>query len=175
VKLLADFLRAHQMSVFAFVDEGNRPDGLDTFTFGPESWDGPKPLTETQWTDFMRSAKTQRAFKADMAGLMWADTVIVFLPCGRSAHLEAGYAKGSGKELYFYGELPLGQYEAMYGMADGLFLSDELPQLLKILTTPRFESKSTGVSGLGSIEEVREAQKQMDNAWGDKQIDGQRY
>lgn len=32
----------------------------------------------------------------------WADTCVLLMPCGRSAHIEAGYMKGRGKRLIVY-------------------------------------------------------------------------
>ncbi len=41
-------------------------------------------------------------FKLDKDTLDWCDTCVCLLPCGRSAHLEAGYAIGQGKRTIFY-------------------------------------------------------------------------
>jgi hypothetical protein len=41
-------------------------------------------------------------FKLDKDALDWCDTCVLVLPCGRSAHLEAGYAIGCGKRTIFY-------------------------------------------------------------------------
>jgi len=38
-------------------------------------------------------------FLGDFRGMEWADTCVMLLPCGRSAHIEAGYMKGRGKRL----------------------------------------------------------------------------
>jgi len=38
-----------------------------------------------------------RGFVTDLRGMMWADTCVLVLPCGRSAHLEAGWFCGAGK------------------------------------------------------------------------------
>lgn len=38
-----------------------------------------------------------RGFVSDLRGMQWADTCVLVLPCGRSAHLEAGWFCGSGK------------------------------------------------------------------------------
>lgn len=43
-----------------------------------------------------------RGFGFDKDALDWADTCVLVLPCGRSAHLEAGYAVGQGKRTVFY-------------------------------------------------------------------------
>lgn len=63
--------------------------------------------------------EVQRAFAEDKKWIDWADAVIMMLPCGRSAHLEAGYAKGSGKKLIIFQEhFPVGEFDVMYGFAD---------------------------------------------------------
>ena len=38
-----------------------------------------------------------RGFVSDMRAMQWADTCVLLLPCGRSAHLEAGWFCGQGK------------------------------------------------------------------------------
>jgi hypothetical protein len=37
-------------------------------------------------------------FASDMNAMKWADTFVLVLPCGRSAHLELGWACGQGKQ-----------------------------------------------------------------------------
>lgn len=39
-------------------------------------------------------------YKLDKDALDWSDTCVLALPCGRSAHLELGYAAGQGKETF---------------------------------------------------------------------------
>jgi len=61
-----------------------------------------------------------RGYAKDWGAMQWADTGVLILPCGRSAHLEAGYFVGAGKPLFIYApELP--EPELMYKMADGIF------------------------------------------------------
>lgn len=38
-------------------------------------------------------------YLADFRAMEWADTCVLVLPCGRSAHLEAGWFAGRGKRL----------------------------------------------------------------------------
>lgn len=61
-----------------------------------------------------------KGFKLDKDALNWADTCVLLLPCGRSAHLEAGYACGQGKDVVVMlsDEEPL-QFELMYLLATG--------------------------------------------------------
>jgi hypothetical protein len=46
------------------------------------------------------NAVAQRGFLSDKTALDWCDTCVLLLPCGRSAHLEAGYAAGQGKDVF---------------------------------------------------------------------------
>ncbi len=69
----------------------------------------------------MDTEEVKKAFLEDKKWIDWADVLIVILPCGKSAHLEAGYAKGTGKKLYFVGEFQKGEFDVMYGFADGLY------------------------------------------------------
>lgn len=42
----------------------------------------------------------QNGFAKDHAAMEWADTFVMVQPCGRSAHLELGWACGKGKACY---------------------------------------------------------------------------
>jgi len=44
----------------------------------------------------------RRGFKQDYDAMVWADEFCLVLPCGRSAHLEAGWAIGQGKRTSIY-------------------------------------------------------------------------
>ncbi len=74
---------------------------------------------------------SRRGYESDLNGMLWADTCVLLLPCGRSAHLEAGWMKGQGKRLIIWtrdGEEP----ELMYLLADAICLSlDEILALLE--------------------------------------------
>ena len=60
------------------------------------------------------------AFESDLKGMQEADACLLILPCGRSAHIEAGYMKGLGKSLYIY--MPeLERPELTYSLSDGIY------------------------------------------------------
>lgn len=61
-------------------------------------------------------------FDADFAAMEKADTFILLLPCGKSAHLELGWAIGAGKRTAILLEDPV-EPELMYRMADHLSTS----------------------------------------------------
>lgn len=78
---------------------------------------------------FLADDRVQRAFREDKGFIDWCDVVVMIHPCGKSAHLEAGYAKGSGKKLYMWGEFPFGEFDVMYGFADGVFGPEDFVSL----------------------------------------------
>jgi len=41
-------------------------------------------------------------FRSDLGGVNGSDVCVLVLPCGRSAHLEAGFMAGQGKPLVIY-------------------------------------------------------------------------
>lgn len=49
------------------------------------------------WQQALKHKAAERGFARDMAALACAQRCVMVLPCGRSAHLEAGYAIGYGK------------------------------------------------------------------------------
>ena len=58
------------------------------------------------------------AFKTDKDALDWCDTCVLLLPCGRSAHLEAGYAIGRDKPTLIVLDNCNFEPELMYLFAD---------------------------------------------------------
>lgn len=59
----------------------------------------------------------------DWAAMEWADACVMVMPCGRSAHIEAGYFVGAKKRLVIL--LSDGEPELMYNMADYIALDIE--------------------------------------------------
>src|SRR3990167_4994167 len=60
------------------------------------------------------------AFSKDMNALRRADVTVLVLPCGRSAHLELGWAVGAGQRTVVLLDNPLSEPELMYLMCDEL-------------------------------------------------------
>ena len=61
-------------------------------------------------------------FKADFDAMQRADTFVMVLPCGKSAHLELGWAVGAGKRTIILLEDPV-EPELMYRMVDEMATS----------------------------------------------------
>lgn len=94
-----------------------------------------------RWTakEFIQALKhpiSERGFAFDFNAMKEAEACILFLPCGRSAHTEAGWMKGAGKKVFVVtldGQEP----ELMYKLFDGVF--DGLPDLIFYLK--KFETE----------------------------------
>lgn len=79
---------------------------------------------------YLRMIEHERAvqgFDSDFAAMEKADTFVLVLPCGRSAHLELGWAVGAGKRTAILLEEPT-EPELMYRMVDHL-----APSLMDLL------------------------------------------
>lgn len=84
-----------------------------------------------------------RGFSLDKDALDWADTCVLVLPCGRSAHLEAGYAAGRGKLTIFYLHPDHFEPELMYLLGGGCVTS--LEGLLDVLRTAAVTEAARGI------------------------------
>ena len=58
--------------------------------------------TPVQWREALQTRVAQDGFASDLAGMEWADTCVLVLPSGRSAHAEAGWMEGKGKTVIAY-------------------------------------------------------------------------
>lgn len=110
--VVIEILRAAGIAHYDF----RNPEGGTGF-----AWSEIDPDWETWTTDtFVRHLDDPLAvngFRADFDAMQRADTFVLVLPCGRSAHLELGWAVGKGKRtaiLTHNGQEP----ELMYKMVD---------------------------------------------------------
>lgn len=85
--------------------------------------------------DFARIAlehpAAKEGFRLDMEALSGADATVLLLPCGRSAHLELGYAVGAGQPTFVLMDSDLDEPELMYRMCTGIAL--DVGELLGML------------------------------------------
>lgn len=88
--------------------------------------------TADQYRQALGHPLAERGFKSDFDGMKWADTGVLLLPCGRSAHLELGWMAGAGKRTIIVtrtGEEP----ELMAKLADHVV--GRINELLDALAT----------------------------------------
>ena len=76
--------------------------------------------------------KAVRQFDNDIRAMESCDVCVLVLPCGRSAHTEAGWFAGRGREVYAY--IPVRQEpELMYKLFTGVCCT--MDELLEALAT----------------------------------------
>ena len=76
--------------------------------------------------------KAVRQFGNDIRAMESCDVCVLVLPCGRSAHTEAGWFAGRGREVYAY--IPVRQEpELMYKLFTGVCCT--MDELLEALAT----------------------------------------
>ena len=69
-------------------------------------------------------------FKSDFDAMKWAECCVMVLPCGRSAHTEAGWMKGAGKQTHVFMSQKQ-EPELMYKVYDSVMSSYDQLRLLK--------------------------------------------
>ena len=115
---------------FQVYDFRNPPHGGSGFHWTDIDGNAPN-WTFRQYAEGLHHPKAERQFSADMEALEAADTCVLVLPCGRSAHTEAGWMAGAGRRVIAY--IPeMVEPELMYKLFDGVVGSlDELVSCLK--------------------------------------------
>ena len=109
-------LRSAGFHVYNFREPEEGNSGFHWSEIGPDwqSW-SPEKLR-----DGLKHPIAQSGFNLDKQALDSSDVCVLVLPCGRSAHLEAGYIAGQGKRVFVL--LSDGEPELMYGLTTELCL-----------------------------------------------------
>ena len=94
------------------------------------------------WTskEFIAALETetaQKGFNSDFTGMTQSDVCILVLPCGRSAHSEAGFMAGQGKTVIVLTNDEQ-EPELMYKLYSQV--TDSLDEVVDILTIPEGKS-----------------------------------
>ena len=116
-------LRAAGHDVYDFRNPGDGTDGFKWSNLDP-NWLEWSP--EKYKHQLMENPLTEQQCGNDLRAIEACDCCVLLLPCGRSAHTEAGYFAGQGKPVYVL--IPEKQEpELMYRLFDGVCTSiDEL-------------------------------------------------
>ncbi|MCM1501454.1 MAG: nucleoside 2-deoxyribosyltransferase [Bacteroidales bacterium] len=120
-------LRAAGHEVYDF---RNPPHGKGGFRWDhvDQQW---QEWTTAQYCEGLQSPVAKSGFDVDYEAMEWADTCVIVLPCGRSAHTEAGWFAGSGRKTIAY--IPERQEpELMYRLFD--LVSGDLDEIISFLS-----------------------------------------
>ncbi|WP_263120839.1 hypothetical protein [Cellulomonas sp. RIT-PI-Y] len=160
------------------------------------AWSGIDPAwqdwTAEQYIAALDHPLAEAGFASDFDAMQWANTFVLVLPCGRSAHLELGWAVGAGKRTVIItqdGEEPelmakMVDYIAV-GMDDALgFLGepdaphpapvDEVrcaqcetelsaEQIDQVTGVPHAAAQLTAVSGMTAADAIRQAAQAVES------------
>lgn len=55
-----------------------------------------------RYREMLKHPVAQEGFESDFNAMKWADTCVIALPSGRSAHMEVGWMAGAGKKMVVY-------------------------------------------------------------------------
>ncbi|MHB1000496.1 MAG: hypothetical protein ACYC27_14750, partial [Armatimonadota bacterium] len=106
-------LRSEGHEVYDFKNPAPGNTGFHWSEIDPE-W---KSWSKAEYCKALYHPIAERRFESDWNAMVWADAGVLLMPCGRSAHIEAGYFVGANKPLVIM--LPDGDIEPelMYKMA----------------------------------------------------------
>lgn len=122
---ICDIFENLNISYYCFLknDQSHKEAGLDNHK-------NPEELIQEFESLSLQSKAVQTIFKADMEAEKKSKNLLLVLPAGNSAHIEAGIAYGLGKKCY-----AIGEYEAtdsLYLIFDKIFANkEELTEFLK--------------------------------------------
>lgn len=102
-------LRKAGHEVYDFRNPGPDDKGFGWSAIDP-NW---KSWTPEQFKEALRNPIARKGHKYDHDAMCWADTGVLLLPSGSSAHLEAGWMAGKGKPVCVYAP-QLREPELMY-------------------------------------------------------------
>jgi hypothetical protein len=112
---VVEFLRRMGHDVYDFKNPIEGDHGFHWTAIDP-NWNG---WDRRGYIEALKNPTAEAGFAKDMDALKACDACVVVGPCGRSAHLEFGWAVGAGRKSVVY--LPEEQEpELMYKMADAI-------------------------------------------------------
>ena len=107
-----------------------------------DDWYAAGPEADDKWRDYekargrtykeaLKGLAADHVYQFDRKHLKACDIALLYLPAGKSGHLELGYVLGKGKKGYILLDNPE-RWDVMYLFADGVFHNfEELEEELK--------------------------------------------
>lgn len=90
---VVEALRNNGHEVYDFRNPSETDKGFSWSEIDPE-W---QKWTTSEYRDALQHPAAVSGFNNDFNGMKWADCCVMVMPCGRSAHTEAGWMQGQGK------------------------------------------------------------------------------
>jgi hypothetical protein len=118
-------LRGCGHEVYDFRNPSEGKHGFGWRDLDPE-WKGWEP---EKYRRMLSHPVAAAGFQADFEAMIQADACVLVLPCGRSAHLEAGWFIGQGKPMHVL-MIDQQEPELMYKLATNVLVS--IPELFDV-------------------------------------------
>ena len=101
-----------------------------------DSWQKYETLRGRSYKEALRGYAAEHVFEFDHTHLRRATHVVLMLPCGKSGHIELGYAVGQGKRAYVLFDKEPERWDQMYQFVfetegDVFFNEEDLVKELK--------------------------------------------
>ena len=124
---LCDIFDKYNISYYCFLknEESHKEAGLDA---------NDKNLADKFEKFKLEDARVRTIFEHDLNGEKNSDNLLLVLPAGKSAHIEAGIAYGLGKKCYAIGEYDV--TDSLYLIFDRIFKNEK--ELKEFLTKERY-------------------------------------
>ena len=130
----------HQKLVSLLRDNGHKvydftkPNGVSQTNVWDEVKLNQDNCTAAQYSEAMTNPVVEKRFENHLEAMTAADTCILLLPCGFSAHSEAGFMAGLGKRVFVFSYDQNVKPELMYLLYEGY--TNYIEDLLKWLEEP---------------------------------------
>ena len=111
-EVVRELRKGHEVYDFRNPAPGNEGFGWRFCAPDPEALKDPRRFRD----EVLPHPSCKKGFDFDMNALRAADITVLVLPCGRSAHLELGYATGAGQCTIVLLDDPMSEPELMYLM-----------------------------------------------------------
>lgn len=111
--MIVYMLRAAGLDVYDFRNPSENDNGFQWSEIDPD-WQSWSP---EQYVEALGHPVAARGFHNDMSAMRQADIFVLVLPCGRSAHMELGWAVAAGKRTIVLLDRDF-EPELMYRMVD---------------------------------------------------------
>jgi hypothetical protein len=112
---LISLLRDNGHKVYDFT----KPHGEDKTNVWNEVQLNQDRCTAAQYSEAMSNPVVEKRFEEHLSAMTAADTCILLLPCGFSAHSEAGFMAGLGKRVFVFSFDKEVKPELMYLLYEG--------------------------------------------------------
>jgi len=140
-------LRAAGHEVYDFRNPEPGDTGFSWSAIDPDWLD----WTPAQFRDALTHPLAEHGFAHDLSGMEWANVCVLALPCGKSAHLEAGWFTGRGLPVFFY--IPEdNEPELMYKLGGPIVTTQA--EILKALSAHQEEAAQQLASDSPSVDQA---------------------